>query len=127
MPPCKLRGWGGVTPSSRELPGPHVGRLEHAAYTLDCSSTLGSPLLSPQKFFLEFKAAEVYLVWFRSQRGPRRAPERRRPGNCRESGGTVYCLAPVSPPWWAVAGEVAPEGHAGGPLLFPPLTAKAGR
>ena len=90
-------------------------------------STLGSPLLSPQKFFLEFKAAEVYLVWFRSQRGPRRAPEHKRPGNCRESGGTVYCLAPVSPPWRAVTGEVAPEGHAGTPMLFPPLTAKAGR
>ena len=91
-------------------------------------STLGSPLLSPQKFFLEFKAAEVYLVWFRSQRGPRRAPEHKRPGNCRGSGvgGTGY-LAPVSPPWRAVTGEVAPGGHADTPVLFPPLTAKAGR
>ena len=49
---------------AKELPGPQGGLLEHATYTLGsegqdgavaASSTLVSPLLSPQKFFLEFK------------------------------------------------------------------------
>ncbi|XP_068845743.1 collagen alpha-1(I) chain-like [Capricornis sumatraensis] len=107
------------------------GRLEHAADTLDSEgpgrSCTDLPALIPQKFFLEFKQLKSSWSGSDPSEDPRGCLRARGLGTAGSLGGTVYCLAPVSPPWRAAAGEVVPEGHLGAPLLFPPLPAKAAR